>query len=168
MHATKPKIEAGLATATLAFKTTEPFRTELAWGTGEDVSHLASISAEPGTEHRVTLDGLEPGHDYTFVVRYIVDGRLVSNKHETFKTKPREELDALNGRKSLVKEEVDLLLDALRSSDYRVRLQAAQAIGEAAPDATFDALVKLMRDQNNEVREAAHVALGRFVKRGAP
>lgn len=163
--ATKPQVEAAIATATVAFKTSEPVRTELAWGPETELTHLAVVSGEPMKEHRVTIEGLEPGKPYSYALRFLVDGRLQELKPATFSTRPKEELDALKGRKSLEKEEVDLLLNALKSGDYKIRLQAAQALGEATPDGVFDALVKLLRDQNNEVREAAHAALGRIVKR---
>jgi tRNA A-37 threonylcarbamoyl transferase component Bud32 len=160
------KVEANVGTATIAFKTGQPVRTELTWGRGEDLTRVAVVSAEPETEHRVTLEGLDPGEDYAFSVRLIVDGKqLAQVKPEKFKTRSREEIEAVRGRKTLVDEEVALLLDALKAGDYKVRLQAAQALGEAGPDTAIDPLVKLLRDKNNEVREASHAAIGRIVKR---
>ena len=97
------------------------------------------------------------------------DGRLVSMKAEKLSTLPREDLDATRGHRPLADEEVALLIDALKAGDYKVRLQAAQALGEGGPDAAVDPLVKSLKDPNNEVRDTAVAAIGKIVKRrGTP
>ncbi|MBI4863892.1 MAG: protein kinase [Candidatus Riflebacteria bacterium] len=161
------KVETTFSTATIAFRTNVPVPSEVAYGHGEELSQLKLVSAEPTTDHRVVVDGLNPAMEYGFALRFIVDRRLVTYKPERFKTKEREELDRLTTRPlpDMPPEEVALLVDALKAGDYQVRLQAVHALGDVGTVKIYDKLIPLLHDKNNEVREAAAKLLAKLARR---
>jgi acid phosphatase type 7 len=57
----------GPDTAALAFRTDTACQPQVRYGPGGDTSQSAQAPAS-GTEHLVTLTGLQPGTEYTYVV----------------------------------------------------------------------------------------------------
>ncbi|RLI75488.1 hypothetical protein DRP04_13445 [Archaeoglobales archaeon] len=58
--------------------------------------------------------------------------------------------------------DVDGLINALNHRDYRIRKNAAEALGEMKAKKAVDALIKTLKDRDSEVRKAAAYTLGRI------
>jgi len=160
------KVNVGVAQAMITFGTNIPVRSEVAYGAGDDLSQLRLISAEPTTDHRVTLHGLDPATEYRYVLRFILDGkRLVTYRIEAFKTNGREEHLAGQPSSPSSMEPVTSLIEELRAGDYKVRLSAVRKLDRIGSVRAYEPLIPLLKDRNNEVREAACQALGRLVKK---
>lgn len=67
---------------------------------------------------------------------------------------------------ALAQDRIDDLKAALRSSDFRVRTQAALALGASADQRAVDPLCSALSDENTTVRAASASAIGRLAMGG--